>query len=108
MEPLIYVLIEFPRKRTSNTGVDSGIKSPHVLPPATPVTSDDSHNPPFCPIPSTSRMDPFPKPPSWPLTPYQQFINNRDKTKNNEPKYSRPRPDRLDSQSVPRTNTRQG
>ena len=47
-------------------------------------------------------------PPSEPLTPIQQFINNSRNAKTKEPKYNRSQPDHLDSQSVLRTRTRQG
>ena len=55
-------------------------------------------------VPSTSRMNP----PSGPLTPIKQFINNCRKSKNKEPKYNRSQPDHLDPQTFLRTRTRQG
>ena len=47
-------------------------------------------------IPSTSRINP----PSGPLTPIQQFINDNRKLKNKEPKYNRFQPLHPDPQSV--------
>ena len=47
-------------------------------------------------------------PPSGPLTPIQQFINNSRKPKIKEPKYNRSQPLHPDPQSVLRTRTRQG
>ena len=101
IEPLRTAMVSLPQKRVSNTSSDSGINSPHVLSPALPMTPDNSQ--PHL-IPSTSRMNP----PSGPLTPIQQFINNSCKSKNKEPKYNRSQPLHLDPQSVLRTRTRQG
>ena len=66
-----------------------------------PITPDNSQ-PHF--IPSNSRMNP----PSGPLTPIQQFINNSRNSKTKEPKYNRSQPDYPDPQSVLRSRTRQG
>ena len=101
IEPLRTVPVSLPQKRVSNTSSDSGVNSPHVLSPATPITPDNSQ--PHL-IPSTSRMNP----PSGPLTPIQQFITNSRKPKNKEPKYNRSQPLHPDPQSVLRTRTRQG
>ena len=101
IEPLYTAPVTLPQKRISNTSSDSGVNSPHVVPPAMPITPDNSH--PHL-IPSTSRMNP----PSGPLTPNQQFINNSRKSKNKEPKYNRSQPLHPDPQSVPCTHTRQG
>ena len=101
IEPLCAAPITIPQKRVSNTSSDSGVNSPHALSPAMPLTPDNSE--PHL-IPSTSRMNP----PSGPLTPIQQFINNSRKPKNKEPKYNRAQPDYPDPQSVVRTRTRQG
>ena len=101
IEPLRTAPVSFHSKRVSNTSSDSGVKSPHVLSPAMPITPDKSHSPL---IPSTSRMNR----PSGPLTPIQQFINNSRKSKNKEPKYNRSQPNHPDQQSVLRTRTRQG
>ena len=90
-----------PQKRVSNTSSDSGVNSAQVLFPAMPITPDTSQS---CLIPSTSRMNP----PSGPLTPIQQFINNSRNSKTKEPKYNRSQPDHPDSKSVLRTRTRQG
>ena len=101
IEPLRAAPVSLPQKRVSNTSSDSGIKSPHVLSPAMPVTPDNSQ--PHL-KPSTSRMNP----PSGPLTPIQQFLNNSRKSKNKEPKYNRSQPLHPDSQSLLRPRTRQG
>ena len=101
IEPLRTAPVSLPRKRVSNTSKCSGVNSAHVLSPAMPITPDTSQ--PHL-IPSTSRMNP----PSGPLTPIQQFINNSRKSKNNEPKYNRSQPLHPDPQSVLRTRTRQG
>ena len=55
-------------------------------------------------IPSTSGRNP----PSGPITPNLQFIENSRKSKAKEPKNNRFQPDHPDSQSVLRTRTRQG
>ena len=47
-------------------------------------------------------------PPSGPLTPIQQFIDNSCKSKTKERKYNRSQPLHPDPQSVLRTRTRQG
>ena len=101
IEPLRPAPVTLPQKRVSNTSSDSGVHSPQVLSPAMPVTPDHSQ---CYPIPSTSRMNP----PSEPLTPIQQFINNSRNSKAKESKYNRSQPDHPDSQSVLRTRTRQG
>ena len=101
IEPLRTDLVTLPQKRVSNTSSDSGVNSPQVLSPAMPVTPD---NPQSYPIPSTSRMNP----PTGPLTPIQEFIDNSRKSKAKEPKYNRSQPDLPDSQSVLRTRTRKG
>ena len=93
--------VRIPQNQVSNTSSDSGVNSPHALSPAMPLTPDNSQ--PHL-IPSTSRMNP----PSGPLTPIQQFINNSRKPKNTEPEYNCSQPDYPDSQSVLRTRTRQG
>ena len=98
IEPLRTALVTLPQKRVSNTSNDSGVNSPYVLSPATPVTPDNSHS---YHIPSTSRMNP----PSGPLTPIPQFIKNRQKSKAKEPKYNRSQPVYPYSQSVLRTRT---
>ena len=71
-EPLHTAPVTLPQKQLNNTSSDSGVNNPHVLSPAMPITPNNSQ-PHF--IPLTSRMDP----PSGPLTPFQQFINNRRK-----------------------------
>ena len=86
IEPLRTAPVTLPQKRVSNTSNDSGVNSPHVLTPAKPITPDISQ--PHL-IPSTLRMNP----PGGPLTPIQQFINNRRKSKNKEPNYNRSQPD---------------
>ena len=101
IEPLRTAPVPLPQKRVSNTSSDSGVNSPHVLPPAMPITPNNSQ--PHL-IPSTSRMNS----PSGPLTPVQQFFNNSRKSKNKEPKYNRSQPDHPDPQSVLPTRTRQG
>ena len=101
IEPLGTTPVSLPQKRVSNTSSDSGVNSPHVLSPAMQMTPDNSQ--PHL-IPSTLRMNP----PSGPLTPIQQFINNSLKSKNREPKYNRSQPLHPDPQSVLRTRTRQG
>ena len=101
IEPLRTAPVSLPQKRVSNTSSDFGVKSPHVLSPAMPVTPDNSQS---YLIPSTSRMHL----PSEPITPIQQFINISRKTKNTEPKYNRSQPVNPDPQSVLRTRTRQG
>ena len=101
IEPLRTAPVPLPQKRVSNTSSDSGVNSPQVLSPAMPVTPE---NPQSYLIPSTSRTNP----PSGPLTPIQQFINNSRKSKAKEPKYNRSQPDHPDSQSVLRTRTRTG
>ena len=83
IEPLHTAPVTLPQKRVSNTSVDSGVNSPHVLSPAMSLTSDNSQS---YLIPSTSRMTL----PSGPLTPTQQFIKHGRKPKNKEPKYNRP------------------
>ena len=101
LEPLRPALTTIVKKRLSNNSNDSGVNSPHVLLPAKPITTDSSQ--PHL-KPSTPRM----KPPSGPLTPIQQFLNNSCKSKNKEPKYTCSQPDHLDSQFVLRTRTKQG
>ena len=101
IEPLRIPPVTLPQKRVSNTSSDSGVNSPQVLSPAMPITPDNSQS---YLIPSTSRMTP----PSEPLTPIQQFINNSRNSKTKEPKNNRSQPDHPDSQSVLRTRTRQG
>ena len=101
IEPLRSTPATLPQKRVSNTSSDSGVNSPQVLSPAMPVTPDNSQS---YPIPSTSRM----APPSEPLIPIQQFINNSRNAKTKESKYNRSQPDHPDSQSVLRTRTRKG
>ena len=100
IEPLCTAPVTLPQKRVSNTSSDSRVNSPHVLLPALPIIPDNSQT---YLIPSTSRINP----PSGPLTPLQQFINNSCKSNNKEPKYNRPQPDHRDPQSVHRTRTRQ-
>ena len=89
IEPLRTAPVTLPQKRVSNTSSDSGVNPPHVLSPAMPITPDNSQ--PYL-IPSTSRVIP----PSGPLIPIQQFINNSRKSKNKEPKYNPFQPDHLD------------
>ena len=101
IEPLRTAPVTLPQKRVSNTSSDSGVNSSHVPFPAMPITPDNSQH---HLIPSTSRMNP----PSGPLTPIQQFINNSRKSKNKEPKYNRSQPNHPDPQSVLRTLIRQG
>ena len=101
IEPLCTTPTTIPQKRVSNTSSDSGVNSPHVLSPALPLTPE---NPQHYLMPSTSRT----KPPSEPLTPIQQFINNSRNSKTKKPKYNRSQPDHPDSQSLLRTRTRQG
>ena len=72
IEPLQTAPVTLPQKRVSNSSSDSGVNSPHVLSPTTPITPD--HSEPY-PIPSTSRMILS----TVPLTPIQQFINNSRK-----------------------------
>ena len=74
IEPLRTAAVTLPQKRVSNTSLDSGVNSPHVQSPTMPITPDTSQ---LHLIPSTSRT----KPPSGPLNPIQQFINNRRKSK---------------------------
>ena len=100
-EPLRTAPVSLPQKRVSNTSSDSGVNSTYVLSAAMPITPDNSQ--PHL-IASTLRMNP----PSGPLTPIQQFINNSRKSKNKEPKYNRSQPLHPDPQSVRRTRTRQG
>ena len=101
IEPLRTTRTTIPQKRVSNTSSDSGVNSPHVLSPALPITPENSQH---YLMPSTSRTNP----PSEPLTPIQQFINNSRNAETKETKYNRSQPDHLDSQSVLRTRTRQG
>ena len=101
IEPLRAAPVTLPQKRVSKTSSDSGVNSPHVLSPAMPSTPDDRQ--PHL-LPSTSRINP----PNGPLTPIQQFIKNRRKSKTKEPKQNRSQPDHLDAQSVLRTRTHQG
>ena len=101
IEPLRTAPVSLPQKRVSNTSSDSGVNSPHDLSPAMPITPNNSQ--PNL-IPSFLRMNP----PSGPLTPIQQFINNSRESKNKEPKYNRSQPDHPDPQSVFRTRIRQG
>ena len=88
--PLRTVLVTLPPKRVSNTSIDSGINSPHVLSPEMPVTPNHSQS---NLIPSTSRMNP----PNGPPTPIQQFVNISQKSKTKKPKYNRSQPDHPDS-----------
>ena len=101
IEPPRTAPVPLPQKRVSNTSSDSGIISPHVLSPAIAMTPDNSQS---HLIPSTSGMNP----PSGPVNPIQQFINNSRKLKNKEPKYNRSQPNHPDLQSIFRTRTRQG
>ena len=101
IEPLRAAPVKVAQKRVSKTSGDSGVNSPHVLSLAMPITPNNWQ--PYL-IPLTSRMNP----PIGPSTPIQQFINNRRKSKNKEPKYNRSPPDHPDPQCVLRTRTRQG
>ena len=101
IEPLRTAPVTLPQKRVSNTSSDSGVNTPQVLSPATPVTPDKSQS---YLIPSPSRMHSL----SQPLTPIQQFIKNSRKSKTKEPKYNRSQPHHPDSQWVLQTSTRQG
>ena len=74
IEPLRTAPVTLIQNRVSNTSSDSGVKSPHVLSPAMPITPDQSQ--PHL-KPSTSRMTP----PTGPLTPIQQFNKNSRKSK---------------------------
>ena len=56
IEPLPAAPVAHPQKRVSKTSSDSGVNSPHVLSPATPISPDNSQ--PRL-IPSTSRMIPL-------------------------------------------------
>ena len=104
IEPIRTAPVTLPAKRLSNTSSDSGVNSPHVLSPAMPVTTDNSHNLQRHLMPSTSQTNR----PSSDLTPIQQFIQNSRKSKNKESRYNLSQPNHLDSQSVLRTGTRQG
>ena len=101
IEPRRTTPVTLPQKQVSITSSDSGVYSPHVLSPAMSITPDNSQ--PYL-IPSTLVMNP----PTGPLTPIQQFVNNSRKSKNNEPKYNCSQPDNPDPKSVLRTRTRQG
>ena len=101
IEPLRTAPVTLLQKRVINTSSDCGVNSPHALSPTMPLTPHNSQ--PHL-ITSTSRT----KPPSGQLTPIQQFINNRRKSKNKEPKCNRSQPDHPDAQSVLRTRSRQG
>ena len=101
IEPLPTAAVTLPQKRVKNTTSDSGVNSPHVLSPTMTITPDISQ--PHL-IPSTSRMHP----PSGPITPVQQFIQNCQKSETKEPKYNRSQLDYTDLQSVLQTRTRQG
>ena len=72
VEPFRTAPVTLPQKRVSNTSNDSGVNSPHVLSSTMPITPDNWQ--PYL-LPSTSRMNP----PSGPLTPIQQFINDSRK-----------------------------
>ena len=91
-------------KRDRVTSSDSGVGSPQVFSPALPITpeqlpqrSQETANEQL----STSAT-------IRPLTPIQQFLWNSRNYKAKEPKYSRPQPHDLHSQSVLRTLTREG
>ena len=88
--------VTLPQKRVSKASSDSGVNSPRVLSPAMPSTPNDSQ--PHL-IPTTSRTNP----PSGPITPIQQLINNSRKSENKERKDNRPQPNHPDPQSVLRT-----
>ena len=101
IEPLRTAVVTLLPKQVSNTSSDPGVNCPHVLSPAVPITPDNSQS---YPIPSTSRMNP----PTGPLTPIQQLLNNSRKSKNKELKYNCSQPHHPDPQSVLQTRTRQG
>ena len=42
IEPLRTAPVTLPQKRVSDTSSDSGVNSPHVLSPATPITPDNA------------------------------------------------------------------
>ena len=100
-------------KRISNTSVDSGANSPPMLSPSQPSANVDASQRAPSPIPSTSRPMPASHFFTRPLTPIQKFINNSRLFRNRdaghkEPKYNQSQPDHPDTQSVLRTQTRQG
>ena len=68
IEPFRTAPVKLPQKRVSNTSSDSGVNSPHVLSPATPLTPDNSKSYLISP---TSRM----KPPRGPLTPIKEIFH---------------------------------
>ena len=100
-EPLRTAPVTLPQKRVSNTRSDSRVNSRQVLLPAMPLTPD---NPQPYLVLSTSRTNP----PSWLLTPIQQFISNSRKSKAKEPKYNLSQSDHPEPRSVLRTHPREG
>ena len=85
IEPPRTAPVTFPPKGVSNTSSDSGVTSAHFMSPAMPKTPDNSQ--PYL-VTSTSRTNL----PSGPLTPIQQFIQNRRKSINKEPRNNRSQP----------------
>ena len=79
IETLRTAPVKLPQKRVSKTSSDPGVNFPHVLSPAMPKAPENSQ--PYL-IQSISRMNP----PSGPITPIQEFINNSRKSKAKEPK----------------------
>ena len=91
-------------KRDSFTSSDSGVGSPQVFLRTLPITPEQ---PPQSPQ-ETEIEQPSTSAPTIPLTPIQQFLRNKRRSKAREPKYFRPQPLDLNPQSVLRTLTRQG
>ena len=73
IEPLRTAPVTLPPKRVSKTSSDSGVNSLRVLSPAM-LTIPENKQPYL--IPSTLRI----KPPSGPLTPFQQFKRKNRKS----------------------------
>ena len=87
------------------TSSDSGDDSPiEVFSPTLPITPEQ--------LPQQSQETVIEQPSTSatlrPLTPLLQFLRNTRKAKTKEPKYNRPQPNDTNSQSTPRTLTRQG
>ena len=101
--PLPTATVVASHKRDSLTSSDSGVGSSHVFSPTLPITPEQlpQH------LQETETEQPSTSAPNRPLTPIQQFLRNSRKSKAREPKYVRPQPHDLNSQSVLRTLTRQ-
>ena len=104
IRPLPMAQVVSSHKRDSITTSDSGVGSPHIFSPTLPITPEQLPQDPQ----QTETEQPSTSAPTRPLTPIRQFLRNSRKSKAREPKFFRPQPHDLNSQSVLRTLTRHG